>query len=205
MFRAFVFIALSFFVTLFFGCKDKSTEPINEKSKSLFPLAVGNTWKYKLSSQSSDSLGIVVWTITKRISVEGKEYFLISTSGLGSSYFASQNEKDGFSLSMYDSIDGLTSPFFFKYPAVNNETYQYQIPKTDSILNIKVVTQNIQIDNHLYSCFGYINQNLNPSFPFMYFSENVGLIRYKLVYNSGNGIDTTHYFIYDLQSRTLNN
>ena len=28
-----------------------------------------------------------------------------------------------------------------------------------------------------YDCYGYINQNVNPYFPFMYFSENIGLVR----------------------------
>ena len=196
-----VFLSLSFFV----GCEDKSTEPLEEKTTTLLPLAVGNTWNYKLYNQSSDSTGQVIWDITKKISIDSLEYFLITSTGFGNSYFVTRNESNGFFFSGYDSTNGFTWPFFFKYPAEDNETYQYQMIGTDSILNITVKKQNLLIGNQNYSCYGYINQNLNPYFPFMYFAENIGLIRHKLVYNSGNGIDTTHYFIYDFQSNALNN
>lgn len=78
-------------------------------------------------------------------------------------------------------------------------------PDTDSILTITVKKQNLTINNHIYDCYGYINENLNPYFPFMYFEENIGLIRHKLVFVSGSGIDTTHYIVYDLQNKVLNN
>ena len=37
----------------------------------------------------------------------------------------------------------------------------------------------------------------------MYFAENTGLIRHKMVYTVGVTIDTTRYFIYDLQNVVL--
>ena len=205
MFRTSVLFSVLFSISFFVGCEDKSTQPFEEKTNTLLPLAVGNSWNYKLYNQSSDSTGQVIWNITKKISVNGNEYFLITSTGFGNSYFVAQNETNGLFLSIYDSTNGFVSPFFYKYPVDDNETYQYQIPNTDSVLNITVKKQNLLIGIQNYSCYGYINQNLNPYFPFMYFAENVGLIRHKLVYNSGNGIDTTHYFIYDLQSKILNN
>jgi hypothetical protein len=205
MFRTSVLFAVLISTSFFIGCEDKSTEPTEEKTNSLLPLAVGNTWNYKLYNQISDSTGQVNWNVLQKITLDGKEYFLISSTGFGNGYFVTQTESNGLFLSSYDSVNGFKSPFFFKYPAEDNETYQYQIPNTDSILNITVKKQNLLISNQNYNCYGYINENLNPYFPFMYFAENIGLIRHKLVYNSGNGIDTTHYFIYDLQSKTLNN
>lgn len=205
MFKAFVMFAVLISTSFFVGCNEKSTEPIEEKTNTLLPLAIGNTWNYKLYNQSSDSTGQVIWTINKKIIVDSKEYFLITSTGFGNNSFVAKLETDGLFFSYYDSTNGFTSPFFFKYPADDNETYQYQMIGTDSILNITIKKQNLLIGNQNYSCYGYINKNLNPYFPFMYFAENVGLIRHKLVYNSGNGIDTTHYFIYDLQSKVLYN
>ncbi|GAB4132529.1 MAG: hypothetical protein Fur0015_06050 [Ignavibacteriales bacterium] len=205
MFKAFVLLAVLILTSFFVGCNKKSTEPIEEKTNTLLPLALGNTWNYKLYNQSSDSTGQVIWTINKKVIVDSKEYFLITSTGFGNSSFVANLETDGLFFSYYDSTNGFTSPFFFKYPANDNETYQYQMIGTDSILNITVKKQNLLIGNQNYSCYAYINQNFNPYFPFMYFAENVGLIRHKLVYNSVNGIDTTHYFIYDLQSKSLNN
>jgi len=205
MFRTSVLFAVFVSISFFIGCEDKSTEPIEEKTNSLLPLAVGNTWNYKLYNQISDSTGQVIWKIIEKISIEGKEYFLITSTGFADNYFVAQNESNGLFLSIYDSTNGFVSPFFYKYPAEDNETYQYQIPNTDSILNITVKKQNLIIGNQNYICYGYINQNLNPYFPFMYFAANIGLIRHKLVFTTGNGIDTTHYFIYDLQNKSLNN
>ena len=205
MFRASVIIAVLFSISFFVGCEDKSTEPSEEKTNTLLPLAIGNSWNYKLYTQYSDSTGQVHWNITQTISIDSLEYFLISSTGLGNSYFATRNEKDGFFFSGYDSINGFTWPFFFKYPAEDNQTYQYQMLGTDSVLNITVKKQILTIGDKSYSCYGYINQNLNPYFPFMYFAENIGLIRHKLVLNTGHGIDTTHYFIYDLQSKSISN
>ena len=199
------FIVALLFISFLVGCNDKGTEPIKEKSNTLLPLAVGNTWRYKLYNQSSDSTGQVIWVVDKKISIDENEYFLISSTGFGNSTIVAKLETGGLFFSYYDSTDGFTSPFFFKYPANDNETYQYQIPNTDSLLTITVKKQNIVIGNQTYSCYGYVNQNLNPYFPFMYFAENIGLVRHKLVYNTANGIDTTHYFIYDLQSESLNN
>jgi len=203
MFRAFVLFTVLFSISFFVGCNDKSTEPIEEKTNTLLPLALGNTWNYKLYNQSSDSTGQVIWNVIKKITVDSKEYFLITTTGFGNSSFVAKSETDGLFFSYYDSTNGFTSPFFFKYPADDNETYQYRMIGTDSILNITVKKQNLLIGNQYYSCYSYINQNMNPYFPFMYFAENIGLIRHKFVYNSGNGIDTTHYFIYDLQRKSL--
>lgn len=203
MSKAFVLFAVLITTSFFTGCSDKIIEPIEEKTNTLLPLAVGNTWNYKLYNSASDSMGQVIWTITKKISVDSKEYFLITSEGFGNKYFAARNESNGLFFSIYDSINGFVSPIFYKYPANDNETYQYQMPGTDSILNITVKKQNLMIGNQSYNCYGYINQNLNPYFPFMYFSENIGMVRHKLVYNTGNGIDTTNYFIYDLHSKTL--
>lgn len=205
MFKTFFYFAALLSFSILIGCNDKSTEPVEEKSNTLLPLAVGNTWNFKLYNQSSDSTGQVIWNVSKTISVNGSEYFLINSSGFGNNYFAAKNGINGLFLSVYDSINGFTSPFFYKYPAENNETYQYQLDDTDSILNVTVKKEIVKIGNQSYSCYGYINQNLNPYSPFMYFAENIGLIRHKLVFNTGNGIDTTHYFIYDLQNKSLNN
>jgi hypothetical protein len=205
MFKSFVLLAVLMSTSFFVGCNEKSTEPIEEKTNTLLPLALGNSWNYKLYDQSSDSTGQVIWTINKKKIVDSKEYFLITSTGFDNSSFVAKLETNGLFLSYYDSTNGFASPFFFKYPANDNETYQYQMIGTDSILNITVKKQNLLIGNQNYSCYGYINQNMNPYFPFMYFAENVGLVRHKLVYHSGHGIDTTHYFIYDLQSKVLNN
>jgi hypothetical protein len=205
MFKESYLILFLLAIFILVGCEDKSTEPIEEKTNTLLPLAVGNTWNYKLYNQYSDSTGQVIWNINRSINVDGKDYFLISSTGFGNYYFAARVESNGLFLSIYDSINGFVSPFFYKYPANDNETYQYQMIGTDSILNITVKKQNIIIGNQNYSSYGYINLNLNPYFPFMYFAENVGLIRHKLVFQTGNGIDTTHYFIYDIQSLSLTN
>ncbi len=165
MFRAFVLFAVLFSISFFVGCNEKSTEPIEEKTNYLLPLAVGNTWHFKLYSQSSDSLGEAVWNILNKISIDGKEYFLINSSGFGNSYMVARNESNGFFLSGYDSTNGFLWPIFFKYPAEDNEIYQYQILGTDSILNIKVKKQNLLIGNQNYSCYGYIHINVNPYFP----------------------------------------
>lgn len=192
-------------IAILVGCEDKSTEPIEEKPNTLLPLAVGNTWNYKLYNHISDSTGRVVWEIIQKISVDGKEYYLISSSGFADNYFVARNETNGLFLSIYDTTNGFVDPFFYKFPAEDNETYQYQMQGTDSILNITVKKQILLIGNQNYNCYSYVNENLNPYFPFMYFAENVGLIRHKLVFRTGNGIDTTHYFIYDLQSLSLTN
>lgn len=205
MYRIILSFAFLFSLTFFLRCNDNSISPIEEKTNSLLPLSVGNTWNYKLYSSASDSIGQVNWNIIKMISVNEKEYYLISSIGLDDKYYVARNETSGLFFSIYDSTNGFTSPFFFKYPAVDNETYQYQIPDTDSILTITVKKQNLTINNHIYDCYGYINENLNPYFPFMYFEENIGLIRHKLVIVSGSGIDTTHYIVYDLQNKVLNN
>ena len=205
MFRASALLIASLTFSFFIGCDEKATEPTEEKPSTLLPLALGNTWNYKLYNQSSDSTGQVIWNVNNIMNIDGKDYFLISSTGFGNNYFAARVETNGLFLSIYDSTNGFVSPFFYKYPAENNETYQYQIPNTDSILIITVKKQDLLIGNQNYYCYGYINQNLNPFFPFMFFAENVGLIRHKLVFNTGNGIDTTHYFIYDLQSKVLNN
>ncbi len=105
-----VFLSFSFFV----GCEDKSTEPLEEKTTTLLPLAVGNTWNYKLYNQISDSTGQVIWNITKKILVNGNEYYLITSTGFGNSYFVAKNESDGLFLSIYDSTNGFVSPFFYK-------------------------------------------------------------------------------------------
>ena len=205
MFKSFVLLAVLISTSFFIGCDDKSTGPTEDMTSTLLPLALGNTWNYKLYNQSSDSTGQVIWTVNKKITVDSIEYFLIASTGFGNNYFAARIESNGLFLSIYDSINGFVSPFFYKYPVNDDETYQYQMIGTDSILNITVKKQNLIIGNQNYSCYGYINLNLNPYFPFIYFAENIGLIRHKLVFNSGNGIDTTHYFIYDLQSKVLNN
>ncbi len=205
MFRESYLILFLLGILILVACEDKSTEPIEEKTNTLLPLALGNTWNYKLYNQSSDSTGQVIWTINKKIIVDSKEYFLITSTGFGNSSLVAKLETNGLFFSYYDSTNGFTSPFFFKYPANDNETYQYQMLGTDSILNITVKKQNLLIGNQNYNCYAYVNENLNPYFPFMYFAENVGLIRHKLVYNSGHGIDTTIYFIYDLQSLSLTN
>jgi len=205
MYRESYLILFLLGILILVACEDKSTEPIEEKTNTLLPLAVGNTWNYKKYNQSSDSICIETWSILNKTSVDDKEYFLITITGFGNGYLVARSESNGFFLSGFDSTNGFSWPIFFKYPAEENEIYQYQIPETDSILNIKVIKQNLVVNNHNYSCYGYIHLNGNPYFPFMYFAENVGLIRQKLVYNSGHGIDTTIYFIYDLQSLSLTN
>ncbi len=205
MFRTILLFAFLFSLALLIGCYDNISNPLDAKTNSLLPLAEGNTWNYKLYNQSSDSTGQVTWFITNKISVDGKEYYLINSTGFGNSYFAAQNEDDGLFLSTYDTSNGFKSPFFFKYPAVDGEIYQYQIPNSDSILNIKVEKQILLIAGKSYDCYGYINQNVNPYFPFMYFSENIGLVRHKLVFTTLNGIDTSKYFIYDLLDMVVSN
>ena len=83
MFRTFVFVTAILAISFFIGCSDNSTEPIAEKSNTLLPLTVGNTWNYKLYNQSSDSTGQVIWVIDKIISVDGKDYYLINSTGFG--------------------------------------------------------------------------------------------------------------------------
>jgi hypothetical protein len=205
MFRTSVFFAAILFISFFFGCSDKGTEPIEEKSNTILPLADGNTWYYKLYNQSSDSIEQVIWIVDKKISIDNKEYYLINSTGFGNHSFVAKQEADGLFFSLYDTTNGFTSPFFFKYPAKDNETYQYHIPNTDSLLNITVKKQNLLIGGQTYSCYGYVNQNLNPYFPFMYFAENIGLVRHKLVYYTVNGVDTSKYVVYDLQSKSLRN
>jgi len=203
MFRTFLLVASLIVITFVLGCSDNISTPKIVETNSLLPLKVGNTWNYKIYNRFSDSTGQVNWIITKKISVDGKEYFLISSTTFGNEYFVARNEDNGFSLSTYDTTNGITSPFFFKYPANDNEIYQYQIPNSDSILTIKVTKETIAINNKNYDCYGYTNENLNPYFPFMYFSENIGLVRHKLVFYSVNRIDTTNYIIYDLQNEEL--
>lgn len=202
IFMFFVIILLSFLT----ACNEKSTEPINESTKTILPLAEGNMWNYKIYNETLDSLGAAVWEINRRVIVDSEEYYLIETTGFGRGYYLAKQQSDGLFLSAYDSTEGFNSPFFFKYPANDNETYQYQIEGTDSILSITVKKQNILIGNKNYSCYAYINHNfeVNPNNPFMYFAENIGLIRHKLFYYSVNGIDTTKYFIYDLQNKIIN-
>lgn len=205
MLRILGLLAVLISISFFFGCNDKGIEPIEEKTNTLLPLAIGNTWNYKLYNQSSDSTGQVEWQITQKISVDGKEYYLITSTGFANSSFVAKMETGGLFFSAFDTTNGLTSPFFFKYPASDNEEYQYQIPNTDSLLNITVKKQNLLINSQAYSCYGYMNKNLNPYFPFMYFAEDVGLVRNKSVYYTSHGIDTTHYFIYDLQNHSITN
>ncbi|MCK6613544.1 MAG: hypothetical protein L6Q47_04855 [Ignavibacteriaceae bacterium] len=205
MYKSFVLLAVLLPAVFFAGCKEQTTEPTREQTNTLLPLALGNSWKYKLYNQSSDSTGQVVWTVDKKIIVDSLEYFFIRTTGFTNNSYVARIESDGLFLSAYDSLNGFSFPFFFKYPADDNETYQYKMIGSDSILNITVKKQNLLIGNQNYSCYGYINQNLNPYFPFMYFSENIGLIRHKLVWYVGGRIDTTYHFIYDLESKTINN
>ena len=205
MFRPFFLIVLLTALLSIIGCNDKSTEPTEENTNYLLPLTVGNTWNYKLYSSSSDFTGQITWTITQKITLSAKEYYLITMTGsFGTNYYVVKNEDDGLFLSRFDSTKGLTSPFFFKYKAQDEETYQYQIPNTDSTLFITVKKQKLSIGNEVYNCYGYINKNFNPYFPFMYFAKNVGLVRHKLVYSYGQGIDTSQYFVYDLQNKVLN-
>lgn len=204
----------SFFLlaATFWGCKENTTESPSEKTNKLIPLTVGNTWNYKLYNSSSDSVGELIWKISRKILVDDKEYFLIEGAGFFGGDFVALEQNDGYLLSTYDSINGLTSPFFYKYPADNNETYQYELPDNhyqypgkDSVINITVRKQVITIQNQNYNCYAYINENLTPNSPFAYFAENVGLVRHKLIYVTQNEIDTTNYYIYDLQNKSLNN
>jgi hypothetical protein len=202
------FLFLPGFLILVFslsGCdKEITFEPSTQSQKQLMPLQIGNSWNYKLYNHISDSTGIVNWTVNKKILLDSTEYYFINTAGFGNSQFLAKNVDGGLFLSMYDSLAGIKSPFFFKYPAENNEVYSYQIPGTDSILNLKVEKSTIILSGNSYKYYGYYNMNFNPYFPFMYFSEDVGLIRHKAVFASPNSIDTSKYFIYDLQNYVIN-
>jgi len=204
MFRIFFSIISVFIIALFWSCNNITSEPTAVKTNSLLPLTVGNSWSYKRYDRSSRPPTQIDWLVTKTITIEGKEYFLITTNENGNNYFVARNEDTGLFFSSYDTTQGFTYPFFFKYPADDNEIYNYQPANTDSILTVKVTKQTITLNNQDYNCYSYTNENFNPYFPFMYFSENIGLIRHKLVYFSGNrGIDTTNYIIYDLQNKVL--
>lgn len=197
---------------MFLGCNENSAESRVDKKNKLLPLAVGNTWNYKLYSSSSDSVDELTWSVSRKIMIDDNEYFLIKGAGLFGGDQVAREQSDGFLLASYDSINGLTSPFFYKYPAENNETYQYELPDNqyqypgkDSVISVTVKKQVITIQNQDYDCYAYINENLTPNSPFAFFAENVGLVRHKLVFVTQNEVDTTHYYIYDLRNKSLNN
>ena len=206
MFKSFVMLLILLSFSFLLGCNEKSTEPIAETANTILPLAEGNVWNYRIYDQSSNSIGQVVWKINKKVTVGSEEYFLIEMNGFGNGSYLAKHQSDGLFLSSYDSTNVFSSSLFFKYPANDNETYQYQMVGTDSILSITVKKQNLLIGDENYSCYAYINHNLkvNPNKPFMYFAENIGLIRHKLYHYTANGIDTTKYILYDLESKIIN-
>lgn len=199
------FAGLFLAVQLFTGCnKENTTEPISTTQKSLLPLSVGNTWNFKLYNHTTDSAGQVNWSINSVITIDTTDYYLISSSGFGTNDFVARKLEDGIVIAYYDSVNGMRGYSFFKHPAENNEVYQFQIPGTDSTVNMKVEIGEMNLAGQVYQFYGYYNLNLNPHHMFMFFSENIGLIRHKTFFVGPQGMDTTKYFIYDLQSYTVN-
>lgn len=202
MFRDSSLLILLFLFAFIAGCSEKGTEPSETKKNVLLPLSIANQWNYILYSSVSDSIGQVNWNIEADTTIQGKEYFLIKVSGFISDfYYLARNETDG----LYLSVDSIFAShekqyFYFKYPAEDNEVYQFTFPDTDSTITVKVKKYSLTVKNKNYDCYGYINENVNPYFPFMYFSVNKGLIRSKAVFMWNGGIDTSSYFIYDLQN-----
>jgi hypothetical protein len=189
-------------ILLFLGCSKQTTSPI-ERFGVLLPLAAENRWTYLEKSSESSPATIAEWSIKQTIEVDSMIFFIIDTKGFGDIQYIAKNLEEGLFFAVYDSNTVFDGQVTFKFPADSGEVYSYLVPNTDSLVTYKVVTKQITIGNDKYISYGYFNLDLNPHFPFIYFSPGIGMVQEKLVTQSFFGVDTSKFVLRQLQSYQL--
>lgn len=184
---------------LFLGCSKQTTSPI-ERFGVLLPLASENRWTYLEKSSESGPATIAEWSIKETVDVDSLTFFIIDTKGFGDVRYVAKNLEEGLFFAAYDSNTVFDGQVTFKFPADSGEGYNYLVPNTDSLVTYKVVIKQITIGNDTYNCYGYFNLNLNPYFPFIYFSPGIGMIQEKLITQSFFGVDTSKFVLRQIQS-----
>ncbi len=196
------FKCIPVFFLIILSCSDSSTN-VAKADNRLWPLTIGNKWQYNVYDNSGKIVNKTELEVTGVFLENDAEYAVITVrdrDGNRMREWLAKNESDGLVLAIMSSDSSVSNPLFLKYPVASNERYEYKIPDTDSVLTMEVKRELLNIDSVKYDCYAYFNHNIHSFFPIMDFSENIGLIRHKLIYMRRNGPDSSRVLTWELDS-----
>ena len=189
------------------SCSDSTTESSDNKEEELMPLSIGNQWSYEeYWTRNPENIKDTIFkSINEMTTIDGIEYYVIDDNSRDPYWpQVATNRSDGLILATHPESSGSFYPSFFKFPAYNGEIYQYQIPKSDSILVFEVKKRRLQINDTIYDCYGYYNHNIHSLFPSVYFAPGKGMIRaVGIFYTDMMRGDTSNLRIWDISSYSI--
>lgn len=166
-------------------CSSKVTSPEENKSSSIIPLKLGNTWEYYVTY--FDSVGIMYEAKHVSQFVNGKINILDLTWYCYNSYknYWYTNKSDGYWL-YYKSTNGAEdqSMLIYKYPTIVGEKY--------ADIDVISVDEEIQVPAGKFKCIHLLQGSDSPSDNSDYSSEiylcpKIGLIRSVQMKRKSNG------------------
>ncbi len=132
-----------------------------------FPLKVGNSWTYKLTSFDTSGIALgapedFIYRVTEDTTVFNEKWYYLS----GALYYIDRS--DG----VWRVLNG-TPVLFLKYPATVNDSYSSTLGKIRVISTGATIT----VPKGTYSCYQYRLSQANGSQYDYYFLEGIGFVR----------------------------
>jgi hypothetical protein len=163
-----------FFILSIQSCKNdetlttSGTTSTETQKTGPFPLKVGNTWTYKISSfdaegKSLGTSGQVIYHVTLDTTVLGEKWYYLESNGGGLFYF---NRTNG----VWNFVKGTMQPFF-KYPSTKNAWYSTNL----GYMIILSTDTNLTVPKGTFSCYQYRLVQSTPMFDY-YFATGVGIV-----------------------------
>ena len=161
-----------------------------------FPLVVGNSWTYKVTSFNPDGskksgTGSIVYQITEDTTVNGEKWSYLKTGTSGGAYYL--NRSNG----VWSVINGSMN-YFLKFPAKPRDMY---MTLSNNIMGVVSIDSSITVPKGTFSCYEYILFQENPIADY-YFSPGTGFIRIDL-YEQADSIGNYINSRYELVDYTL--
>lgn len=193
-------------LVLFAGCGDSGTETSGNDNE-IIPLAIGNTWIYKvynIHSSNKDSLLLsdtITMTITYKINIDGEDWYYINESE--KSLFT--NRSSGLWILEFDdttNIDVSKAMLYYKYPTVVGDRFPTDTAGAQTVsTSYKVVCgagtfnciRYVDIKEHIFENNGY------------FFKAGVGMVRQEVIthIDTNRVIPDTIWIRMDLESYSL--
>lgn len=175
LWRLFSAILIAILTTaLIGGCSDDDvTDPVIPESKTLMPLAVGNSWSYSKMTRLYTDGSIEIDKSTVEITGDTTHVEDIWYTTSAGEYM---NKVDGLYIHFY-YILGTYGPVVYRYPARAGDTYTNPALDGTSLVTVISLSKAINVPAGQFNCVGY-NSIINNADGFWstnrYFAPDVG-------------------------------
>lgn len=171
-----LFCLVTFFIA---SCGDDPVKPC-DNAKQIWPMAVGNYWKYEVYSVFKDSakfMYIVEYNIPGKVNISGEDWFLTSYNDrMGINIYV--NKPDGLWYDRHDSVNRENTDEMhlkFKFPTIAGDKVIWEDDTTQTI-SIDVP---VSVPAGNFKCIHYFTRiNHEDNF---YICPGIGLVRHALI------------------------